>query len=332
MGNLLRLLAREDSSTCLPNPVPKYDLFLDFENAMPSPSEMEVFQQVEQVLCDSQKILEEISQYKGASKEIREAINNPNKELLSRATAVVFPLVLQLKRFHDFTQEIVMVIPKILGQLCSSDMTPTKHLEQQQALVKQFAEILEFVLKFDEYKMTTPAIQNDFSYYRRLISRQRTPSTDDIEEEQPIDEVQAMGMSMFYAQPTPMLTVLRDATVNFLNDNKDLPIDNTTETLRIMTRVCQRMLEDEVLIQRFKREETHWFVLRVMVGLIILYDHVHPVGAFGKSSNIDVKGCVRVLKEQPMARSESLLNALRYTTRHLNDVSTPKHIKTLLAK
>ncbi len=66
--------------------------------------------------------------------------------------------------------------------------------------------------------MTTPAIQNDFSYYRRLISRQRTPSTDDIEEEQPIDEVQAMGMSMFYAQPTPMLTVLRDATVNFLND------------------------------------------------------------------------------------------------------------------
>ena len=32
MGNLLRLLAREDSSTCLPNPVPKYDLFLDFES------------------------------------------------------------------------------------------------------------------------------------------------------------------------------------------------------------------------------------------------------------------------------------------------------------
>lgn len=25
-----------------------------------------------------------------------------------------------------------------------------------------------------------------------------------------------------------------------------------------------------------------------MVGVIILYDHVHPVGAFAKSSNIDV--------------------------------------------
>jgi len=34
-------------------------------------------------------------------------------------------------------------------------MTPTEHLEKQQALVKQFAEILEFVLKFDEHKVYT---------------------------------------------------------------------------------------------------------------------------------------------------------------------------------
>lgn len=43
------------------------------------------------------------------------------------------------------------------------------------------------------------------------------------------------------------------------------------------------------LINRFVREETYLFVLRVMVGLVILYDHVHPVGAFQKSSNMDVK-------------------------------------------
>jgi len=35
-------------------------------------------------------------------------------------------------------------------------------------------------------------------------------------------------------------------------------------------------------------EETVMFCLRVMVGVIILYDHVHPVGAFAKSSPIDV--------------------------------------------
>ncbi len=44
-----------------------------------------------------------------------------------------------------------------------------EHLDDHQALVKQFARILDFVLKFDECKMTTPAVQNDFSYYRRTV-------------------------------------------------------------------------------------------------------------------------------------------------------------------
>ena len=81
---------------------------------------------------------------------------------------------------------------------------------------------------------------------------------------------------------------------------------------------------------RFQKEDTILFVLRVMVGVIILYDHVHPVGAFVKSSHIDVRGSIKVLKEQPPNVVEGLLNALRYTTRHLNDVTTPKNIKSLL--
>jgi CYRIA/CYRIB Rac1 binding domain len=43
------------------------------------------------------------------------------------------------------------------------------------------------------------------------------------------------------------------------------------------------------LIAQFQREETQLFVLRVMVGLVILYDHVHPQGAFVKASNVDVR-------------------------------------------
>ena len=45
------------------------------------------------------------------------------------------------------------MIPKILLKLCSGNLTPTQHLEEQQAIVKQFAAILEFALKFDEYKV-----------------------------------------------------------------------------------------------------------------------------------------------------------------------------------
>ena len=39
---------------------------------------------------------------------------------------------------------------------------------------------------------------------------------------------------------------------------------------------------------RFELEDTVLFCLRVMVGVIILYDHIHPVGAFAKTTNIDV--------------------------------------------
>ena len=39
---------------------------------------------------------------------------------------------------------------------------------------------------------------------------------------------------------------------------------------------------------RFEKPTTVMFVLRVMVGAIILYDHVHPAGAFHRKSNIDV--------------------------------------------
>ena len=39
---------------------------------------------------------------------------------------------------------------------------------------------------------------------------------------------------------------------------------------------------------RFVNEEARFFCLRVMVGVIILYDHVHPVGAFSKTSGIEV--------------------------------------------
>ena len=37
-----------------------------------------------------------------------------------------------------------------------------------------------------------------------------------------------------------------------------------------------------------ENKETRLFCLRVMVGVIILFDHVDPIGAFQKKSAIDV--------------------------------------------
>lgn len=90
-------------------------------------------------------------------------------------------------------------------------------------------------------------------------------------------------------------------------------------------------LHSSKLLAQIEREETHLLLLRVMVGLVILYDHVHPVGAFARGAHVDVKGCVRLLQAQPAIKAEPLLNALRYTTKHLNEDNTPKNIRNLLA-
>ncbi|GLD75038.1 protein FAM49A-like protein [Lates japonicus] len=154
--------------------------------------------------------------------------------------------------------------------------------------------------------------------------------TDKLEAENEVNNEMPNRMSLFYAEATPMLKTLSNATTKFVSENKTLPIEDTTDCLSTMACVCRVMLETPEYRCRFTNTDTMLFCMRVMVGVIILYDHVHPVGAFAKTSKIDMKGCIKVLKEQPSNSVEGLLNALRYTTRHLNDDSTSKQIRALL--
>ncbi len=92
--------------------------------------------------------------------------------------------------------------------------------------------------------MRIPAIQNDFSYYRRTISRNRLNNMNvsagtldkrilytllfisifmcffsmklDIENE--VNNEMANRMSLFYAEATPMLKTLSTATTNFVTE------------------------------------------------------------------------------------------------------------------
>ncbi|XP_066864185.1 CYFIP-related Rac1 interactor A isoform X1 [Kogia breviceps] len=281
MGNLLKVLTREIEN------YPHF--FLDFENAQPTEGEREIWNQISAVLQDSESILADLQAYKGAGPEIRDAIQNPNDiQLQEKAWNAVCPLVVRLKRFYEFSIRLEKALQSLLESLTCPPYTPTQHLEREQALAKEFAEILHFTLRFDELKMRNPAIQNDFSYYRRTISRNRINNMHlDIENE--VNNEMANRMSLFYAEATPMLKTLSNATMHFVSENKTLPIENTTDCLSTMTSVCKVMLETPEYRSRFTSEETLMFCMRVMVGVIILYDHVHPVGAFCKTSKIDVR-------------------------------------------
>ncbi|KAF3857724.1 hypothetical protein F7725_010925, partial [Dissostichus mawsoni] len=234
-------------------------------DAQPSLSETALWEEVNGVLLEARVVLQQLQEYRGAGDEIRQAIQSPSVQgVQEKAWSAVVPLVGKLKTFYVFSQKLEGSLRLLLGVLTSSGSSPTQQLEQKQALARQFAHILHFTLRFDELKMTNPAIQNDFSYYRRTISRMR---------------------------------------INNLA-NPDLPIENTTDCLSTMASVCKVMLETPEYRTRFASEET---------VLFCLHERLHQ-GAEGSAAQ----------------QCGGLLNALRYTTKHLNDEATSKQIKTML--
>ncbi|CAG2061202.1 unnamed protein product [Timema podura] len=72
--------------------------------------------------------------------------------------------------------------------------------------------------KIINHAMKTPAIQNDFSYYRRTMTRQRMSSQDGLllTDTREVTNELANRMSLFYAHATPMLKVLSEATTRFV--------------------------------------------------------------------------------------------------------------------
>lgn len=214
------------------------------------------------------------------------------------------------------------VFPKLLNSLCKEN--PKDALSHQQATAKQISNVLDFVLRFDNLKMMNPAIQNDFSYYRRSLNRLKMTKQD---AKLTIRDELANRMSLFFAYPTPMMNVINDTTSKFMNEHPAVK-DNVVNGLGMMANILQEMIEKK----KFDNEATNLFCLRAMVGCIILFDHLHPQGAFHKKSPVRIKECITALKAfKPSAGSiDGLLNALRFTTIHLNDADTPANVKALL--
>jgi len=298
------------------------DIFLDLENAKPGDQERGVYDEVQTVLARSAQLLQDLKTYKGCEAVIREAMSSPNPQTEEAAWNAVLPAVEQLKTFYDFSNDLQVIFPKLLNSLCKDDVRDA--LLHQQALAKQVADVLDFVLLFDNLKMMNPAIQNDFSYYRRSLNRLKMTKQDT---KLTIRDELANKMSLFFAYPTPMMNVINDATSKFMNEHQNLK-DNVTNGLGMMANVCQEMIEKK----KFESESTNMFCLRAMVGCIILYDHLSPLGAFHKKTPLRIKECITSLRSfKPSTGStDGLLNALRFTTTHLNDPDTPSNIKSLL--
>jgi len=195
------------------------DITLDFEKVQPKEGEeKQVYHYVDAVLVKGPKLLEKLCSYPRCEESIRRAITTPGPESEEAAWNTVIPAVNQLKEFYDFSLELESCFPKLLVALCKSD--PKQNIINFQALVKQVADVFDFILRFDDLKMAMPMIQDDFSYYRRTLHRRNITIRDELNR-----------MSLFFAYPTPMMNVVNQTTVKFLSQNSSVPRDNVTTAL-----------------------------------------------------------------------------------------------------
>lgn len=79
-------------------------------DAQPTEGEKATFVEVDKVFCNSSEILNELQCYKGAGREIREAIACPSEETQKQAWNAVLPLVTKLKKFYQFSNQLGMLV------------------------------------------------------------------------------------------------------------------------------------------------------------------------------------------------------------------------------
>ena len=72
------------------------------------------------------------------------------------------------------------------------------------------------------FQMNNPCIQNDFSYFRRTMSRRGTNNAAisgiNFDDGKFISTEMANEMSLFYAEATPMLTAIASSTTRFVQE------------------------------------------------------------------------------------------------------------------
>jgi len=309
MGALLQIFR--------PEPVHQVNFFLNFQDYQEpnGGEELEIYNAVREVLDKSPEILDILTNYEGCNAVIHKAITEASKESEEEAWDVLIPSVDNLKFIFEYSQQIAEVAPRLLSPLCKSS---EEELENQTALAKLLCDIFNFILQFDDKKMMNPNIQNDFSYFRRSMTKLKAANRSKVPEDV------ANKMSLFYAYPTPMMNLFTQ-----LVQEQDFGVskEEIVRGLSLFSNVCLDMVEG----QKFEDPQLNIFCLRAMTASIILVDHIADDGVFCRRSPVNIKNAIIILRDkQDEFGTGGLINALKYTTRHLNDPDTPNAIKNLL--
>jgi hypothetical protein len=314
---------------CGPSNFKLPNIELQFIDATPGSEEERVLiERVEEDFERSNELLEILRAYTGCEEYIREALSHPgDKEIEKAAWGSVVEAVDDLHQFYEFSQQFETFWPDLLEAICTED--PEDSIGNQQALCKQLALVFDFAFHFDVEKILNPHIQNDFAYYRRVLSRMKSTKGGD-KKKLTVDEDIANKMSFFFAYPTPMMKVIIDLTTDMSSeDNVERFINGLSTLANVCVKRCSEIIEAAA---EGEENDLMMLYLCALGGCIILIDHLNgDLGVFRKKSPVAIKNAVELITNYGKFEStDFLINSLRFTTMHLNDEETMPIVKKLL--
>ena len=287
-----------------------------------------VYEANQELLSKQEKYVKEISEYSPKDKEIRAAISKPSKETQEACWNAILPQVEMVNGFYEYALQIQEVFKKSVDLIMLNASDSLTLITAHQSVVCQLLDFIAFSLSFDQKKLACPGLQNDFSYYRRVVSRMKSVHPEDIK----IGDEVTNRMSLFFAYSSPMLLNISNTLATIMK-NDEVKSGLTLSMLEILGMTMSEMAN---VCRNNNNEQEGLKYLKIMIGIIIMYDKLSPKGVFKptKGSELNIVQMLRVLKTYDQNNGEvvALMNCLRYETIHLNDEDTPKNIKLLLVQ
>ena len=132
-------------------------------------------------------------------------------------------------------------------------------------------------------------------------------------------------MTMFFGTGNPVLS-RSISTLKSKYGGNDALLNKILSIFTSTADICTAT----IVHHNIERQDTQILVLRCITGATLMYDHLSPTGAFNKQvpfANYDALKTVHDFQPKQTA----LINAIKYSSKHLQDPTTLPSIKELFA-
>jgi len=280
----------------------------DFDNAKVDEKSEGIYTEINKKLAESDELISHLNSWTSSQDSIRKVMKNPTAANTHSLFEEILKNVDKIKLFYNYCNndlvKLFQLLRKEIEEVEEQKMDESETLRRQEAWAKQLAHLIGFAVQWDQCKMQKPSLLNDFSYYKRNL----TKHANDFNLERDVEERLAGTISFWLAESMPMCKTLGES----LRDPK------SRKLLKDISELCCNLVRKKKFAGQTAAIRNEMLCVRCAVGCIVLYDRAAGgSGAFG-SKSFKTKQICSVLCSFPTQANnakeicESLKSVIRY--------------------